>query len=159
MVFWLFSHRGSHKLILMLCVEDRDTIRLRGFCAYRTMFPLCIQTDVTSETLHLPAGARSISEYFHLLFAVIPTLLDLFLCTRWFVPVFLCSITWYQRVICSIAHSCITLSHWHTMPRARFTLHLIHTPVSSDPLAVFLGRSWERLWPVGVAFSFLFHSS
>lgn len=92
----------------MVCaVEDRDTIRLRGFCAYRTTFPsLFVLAEmffihVTSQT-----GARSVSEYFHLLFAVIPTLLGLVLCTLWFVP-----------VICSIAHGCITLSHWHTMPR------------------------------------------
>lgn len=126
-------------------------------CASRDVFHMHPNWRNVSNT----AGARSVSEYFHLLF-VICSYSHTF--RPGFVHTLVCAGVFVQHHLiaacdCSIAHSCITLSHWHTMPRARFTLRLIRTPVSSNPRAVFLGRSWERLWPVGVGFSFLFLSS
>ncbi len=125
-------------------------------CASRDVF-ICIQTDVTSQTLQEPKRFRVFSSVI-CLFAV-----NSHTFRPGFVHTLVCCWCFVQHHLiaacdCSIAHSCITLSHWHTMPRARFTLRLIRTPVSSNPRAVFLGRSWERLWPVGVGFSFLFHS-
>lgn len=71
----------------------------------RQKFFMCIQTDVTSETMHLPPGARGVSsEYFHLLFAVIRTLLDLS-----FVQHCLISVCNMQH--CSQLHHIITLAH------------------------------------------------